>query len=306
MKTIQEIKTIISSSGDDPTRLYLLEKISDSAGLFLFDKKIAFAQKTNSAGGVAVSTNFVEFQPSILVKSVVNDPSFESGRFDFLILKSMDSDELTNSFIDLTSLYGQHPTMPFDSFISSIVELFQLPKKQIELDCIGLYGELSFIYAAWKLGIDISVYWHLNGVFSKYDFSSKKVNVEVKTSTSDSNTFLIKHSQIFNGSNNVVALVSLRDEEAMGRSLKDIVAFFQNTAPFCDNVAFQISLRKELMKKIGNEVFEKRFSVSGIYGFKSDWLQTIANIPECISDISYKYTFDVKGSLPVSIIIGLF
>jgi hypothetical protein len=191
------------------------------------------------------------------------------------------------------------------TFIYSIIELFQLPRKQTELDCIGLFGELSFIKAAWEAGVDISPIWHLNGAYSKYDFSSKNINLEVKTSASGSTSFLIKHSQLFNGDPNVVVLVSLRNEEAMGASLAELINYFKTSEPFASNVAFQISLHKELTKKIGKEPFEQRFAVSEINGFKTNWIPTLANIPECISDITYRYAFDLKAAMPLSVIIGL-
>lgn len=289
-----------------PGHLFLLEKISGVSGIFVFDGRIAFAQASTSNNGAAICTSLVEFQPSLEIKSVTNDPSFKSGLYDFLILKSLDSKEIAESFLNIVRLYGNNPSMPFDDFIHSVVELFQLPRQQAELDCIGLFGELSFIRCSWKAGKDISPYWHLHGVYSKYDFSSKNSNFEVKTSSTDSTSFIIKHSQIFNGDNNIVVLVSIRNEEAMGVSLKELVNYFKSTEPFASNLAFQLSLEKELFQKIEPAMFEKRYAVSGIYGFKTDWLETIKTIPECISDVSYRYTFNIGSSLPVNILVGLF
>jgi hypothetical protein len=305
MKTFQEFKEIVTSLKEEPGHLYLIKKISDVSGLFLLDKQIAFAQSSSSNKSTAVCTNFLEFQPCLDIKSVANDSSFPSGKYDFLILKEKEKEDIIDSFITLTTLYGQNLKMPFQDFIYSVIELFQLPRKQTELDYIGLFGELVFIKKAWEMGLDLSKYWHLNGVYSIYDFSSKKTNIEIKTSPSESSSFLLKHSQVFNGGQNVIVVITLQHAEAMGLSLKELVTYFKECEPFASNVGFQISLQKELVKKIVIGSFEKRFEVSRISGFKANLIPTIGSIPDCISEISYRYHFDISSGMPLSIVAAL-
>ena len=193
-------------------------------------------------------------------------------------------------------MYGNNQTISLEEFVTSIIDLFQLTRRQSLLDCIGLLGELIVLRVMFEKGVDLSPYWHLSGHYSKYDFSTPSINLEIKSSTSDSTTFKIKHSQIFNSEHNYVLLVSLRKTDHSGYSIDSLSSFFKNNKPFSTNVRFIISLEKELKKQSDPNMITSKYELVGIYCFDVDKLNTITNIPFNISDVSYDYDFDLAES----------
>ena len=289
-------KNFINSQNLNDGKAYLLEKISNICGFFEYDGKLCFVVKTSEASNNPISTSYVEFIPNMEINAVINDSSFSEGQYDFLILKEQEDESIFASFTKLCMLYGENPSIPFNEFITSIIDLFQLSRKQSYLDCIGLLGELIVLFKFFERKIDLSSYWHLSGPSSRYDFSLKTFNVEIKSSVTDSTTFKIKHTQLFNGENNIVALVSLRKTESSGFSLEQLIHFFKNTEPFSQNLRFLIALEKELQKQIDPDLFKNRFILSGLFFFDVHKLQTISDIPYNVSEISYNYDFDVSES----------
>ena len=296
-------KTFLSSN-NTADKIFLLEKLTKNAGFFTFDNNLAFVTTSLTNQKSSITTKYVEFIPNTEITSVFNYPSFDKGFYDFLILKEREDDQTIESFIKLCDLYAKNPTIPFDEFIASIVDLFQLTRAGSILDCIGLFGELILLKKLFENGIDLTQYWHLSGTYSKYDISLPKLNIEVKTSVTDSTSFKIKHSQIFNGDNNIIALVSIRTSEMTGASLEETVNFFKTTRPFCENLRFIISLEKELQKKIEPDTFRKRFSLNDIYYFDCAKIATIEEIPYNISNVTYDYSFDLSESFDINELIN--
>ena len=300
-KTFVSLKNKVSSN----ERIYLLEKISQNCGFFLFDTKLCFVTSSNNSNIKPVSTSYLDFIPDTEISSVENDPSFEKGFYDFLVLKECNDEEIVTSFIRFCDLYGKNPSIPFDEFISSIIDLFQLPKEQSRLDCIGLIGELLFIKVLFDHNVDLSNYWHIKGQFSKYDFSLPCFNIEVKSSTGESTIFKIKHSQIFNNEKNIICLVTIHKTDTNGYSLLDLVKYFKETTPFSSNLRFLIALDKELKKEIDPDLCRTNFMLKEIYCFDTSSLQTISNIPFNISNIHYDYDFDLSESFNVKELVNL-
>ena len=293
-------KEFIIKHKDLANRIFLLKKTTKKCGFFIYNKNLAFVTVSETSEKNSIATKYVEYVPNIEITSVYNCPSFEKGKYDFLILKEQENDEIINSFTKLCDLYAHNPSVPFDEFIQSIVDLFQLTRTQSLLDCIGLFGELVLLKTFFENGINLSSFWHQSGIYSKYDISMPNINVEIKTSISDSTTFKIKHSQIFNKDKNVVALVSLRSTEATGLSLSDLVSYFRNTKPFSENLRFLIALEKELQKKIEPDTFRKHFALNDIYCFDCSKIKTLTNIPFNITDIVYDYCFDINDSFDIN------
>ena len=281
-------------------KIFLIEKLTRDAGFFVYNGNLSFVVKNSQQNRNSINTKFVEFIPSLEIISVANYPSFERGNYDFLVLKEKENEEIIDSFINICSLYINNPIISFNEFIQSIVDLFQLTRQQGYLDCIGLFGELLFLKTMYENGIDFSNYWHLSGIFSKYDISLSELNLEVKTSVNESTTFRIKHSQLFNGDKNIVVLISIRNTELGGESLETITRYFKNTKPFSDNLRFFIALEKELQKKIEPDMFCKRFSLVNICFFDCNRISTLKSIPYNISDVVYDYTFDLNDSFDLN------
>lgn len=293
----QKISLIKKSPNYLKERVYLLDKKTDANGFFLFNGMLTFAQKVDYSKESILSTEYLDYYPSLNVKSIENDSSFEEGFYDFLYLKSEDADLMIN-FITLCNAYLKDSTVSFGEFIRGMIELFQLPKRESKLNTIGLFGELSLIKNTYiNHLVDLTKGWHLSGAYSRYDFSFGNNNLEVKTTTNDSTNYLIKHSQLFNGGNNYICLIRIEKVDSGGDSLKDLIYEMQNSSPFCNNIKFQIALSKELKKTFDSDTLNERFVFKDAFFFHNSKLETIKNIPSCISEIEYRYDFDVSESV---------
>lgn len=294
---LERIRSIKQMSNFRSDRVFLIEKIDDKNGFFLFEDKLTFARLSETNSGTNLATSMLDYYPCVNLKSVENDPSFQEGYFDFLVLKTDDSDLIT-SFVALCRAYVKDGSVSFNDFIVGMIDLFQLPKRESKLNAIGLFGELyliKVIYDSCKK--DFTNGWHLSGAFSRYDFSFTKFNLEIKTSTADSTNYLIKHSQLFNDSKNYIGLIRLERVDTGGTSLKELIETMKNESPFAENVRFQIALQKELKKSFDVDVLEDRYNYKSAYFFENDKLDTIGQIPFCITEIEYRYDFDITDSL---------
>lgn len=294
---LEKIKSIKQMSNFRSDRVFLIEKIDEQNGFFLYEEKLTFARHSENNSGANLATSMLDYFPCVNLKSVENDSSFQEGYFDFLVLKTEDKD-LIASFISLCGAYVKDGSVSFNDFIARMIDLFQLPKKESKLNTIGLFGELYLIKTIFeRCGIDFTNGWHLSGAFSKYDFSFDKFNLEVKTSTVDSSSYLIKHSQLFNENKNFIGLVRLEKVDNGGNSLSELIALMKNETPFAENVRFQIALQKELKKEFEIDTLEQRYIFKSAFFFENNQLDTIKNIPFCITEIEYRYDFDITESL---------
>jgi len=282
----------------DVGRVYLIEKVNESCGFFVFNGNLSFAVRTKEYTGSTLATALLDFVPSVNIESVENDSSFKKGFFDFLSLKSEENSFVVD-FISLCKTYSLDTTVNFDDFIKGMIDLFQLSKRESKLNSIGLFGELFLIKNAFdKYKFDLSKGWHLSGAFSKYDFSFKQCNLEIKTSLSDSTCYLLKHSQVFNSSLNYICLNKIEKNEN-GISINDLIFYFQHTTPFADNLKFQIAIKKELTKSFDFDSLNEKYSLIESYFFLNKNLKTIQNVLLCITELEYKYNFDLSDSLNV-------
>ncbi len=302
---LNEIDKIRCNEDYESSKLYMLEKISSKCGLFYFDEKICFLYKTETCNSMGEVTSFLEFKPYMHILSVENDASFETGRYDVLILKEKENNELILSFVGFCRTFAADPVLSFYDFVHSIIVLFQPSQSQGYLNCIGLFGELFFLKTCYLKGVNLTTFWHQEGINSKYDFSLKDFNIEIKTSEKDNTIFKLKHNQLFNNEENYIGLVSIKESGNSGISLKELVDYFQKDKVFSCNLLFQIALAKEIKKEIDIELYEKKFICSDIYCFNSKDIDTINNIPFCISDLIYNYDFDLTESFNINEMITL-
>lgn len=294
---LEKIKSIKKMSNFRSDRVFLVEKIDDKNGFFLYEDKLTFARLSDDNSGTNLATSMLDFFPSVNLKSVENDPSFKEGYFDFLVLKT-DDNELISSFVALCKAYVKDGSISFTDFIVGMIDLFQLPKRESKLNAIGLFGELYLIKEIYNnCKKDFTNGWHLSGAFSKYDFSFDKFNLEVKTSTADSTSYVVKHSQLFNENRNYIGLVRLERTEKGGFSLNELIELMKTSYPFSENVRFQIALQKELKKSFEVDDLETRYVFKSAFFFENNKLETIENIPFCITEIEYRYDFDITESL---------
>lgn len=293
---LERIKIIKQMKNFRSDRVFLVEKIDDKNGFFLFEEKLTFARLSDNNSGTNLATSMLDYYPCINLKSVENDPSFQEGYFDFLVLKT-DGSDLIASFVSLCRAYVKDESISFNDFIVGMIDLFQLPKRESKLNAIGLFGELYLIKTIYeKSGKDFTSGWHLSGIFSRYDFSFPKFNLEVKTSTSDSTSYLVKHSQLFNDNKNFIGLVRLERVDKGGLSLKELIGIMETEIPYAKNVRFQIALQKELTKEFDINALMDRYLFVNAFFFENTKLMTLENIPFCITEVEYKYDFDITES----------
>jgi hypothetical protein len=234
----------------------------------------------------------------ISISAISNNTTYRDGKYNFLTYYGNEDDENFISFINLCIIYSETDGLKFEDFFYSLIDIFQLPSVSKELNLIGFFGELSFIIELWeKYRVNLSDIWHVDGSKSRYDFSSPKFNIEIKTTTKESSTFLLKHSQIFDFNNNFITVIHI--SSSSGYSLYDLIEYCKSTSPFKDNLNFQIRLQEEKLRVDLNKMKNMRFSIDRISIFNKNQLETIDEIPGCITEISYYYTFDLRNSLRI-------
>lgn len=296
---LKRIDTIKQAKNYRTDRVFLIEKIDEKNGFFLYEEKLTFAHLSENNNKTNLATSMLDYYPAVNLKSVENVPSFKAGFFDFLVLKTIDTD-LINSFVTLCNAYVKDGRLTFNDFIANMIDLFQLPKKESKLNAIGLFGELYLIKAIFdKTKNDFTNGRHLSGTFSKYDFSFVDFNLEVKTSTENTTNYIIKHAQLFNDSRNFIALVKIEKVDNGGCSLNELIHVMKNESPFAENARFQIMLQKELTKSLDIDALENRYVFKNAFFFENKKLETIKNIPLCITEIEYRYDFDITDSMSI-------
>ena len=73
----------------------------------------------------------------------------------------------------------------------------------------------------------------------------------------------------------------------------------KNESPFAENARFQIMLQKELTKSLDIDALENRYVFKNAFFFENKKLETIKNIPLCITEIEYRYDFDITDSMSI-------
>lgn len=286
---IKKIKTITCNENE----LHLIEKINDEFGFFVVNNKVSFIQKNNGDSNIPLSTNFLEIRYNVHIESVKNDQSFVTGRYDIITFNSDYNSEEFNSFVDLCYCYANDNTrnLSFVEFFNNLVELFKQKKNDEYTNLIGLVGELIVIKEVYEnTGVSIASNWQKAGVTSRFDFAFKKMNFEVKTTTSYETKFTIKHNQIFNNQNMFIAIVSLI-ETGTNYSLQSLCDYFRGTSVFCNNFEFIFKIELALTKVKNLTDLNKGFSLDDIKFVTRDSMETISNIPVEISSLQYTYDF---------------
>lgn len=288
---IDNILQLIKSATEDNV-LLLAKKLTTSSGLFVSMNKVLYLQKTKRGDSTFLNTEFLSYESRVMVTSVVNDASFQSGFYSAIIYKGIpDKDKLTTFTLLAESYANNNEIMDLEKFFYSLIDLFQLPQEQKTKNLIGFYGELKFIELIWKTyGISIASNWHTSGVMSKYDFVFVKANFEIKTTIGCNLIIPIKHSQLFNNANNYLIIMSCELNNS-GETLNKLVDRLIELEPFKNNIQMQIKLLKERARVSENEANETKLFFKEYRAFKVSSLETITGIPDYVSDIVYNYDF---------------
>lgn len=270
--------------------LYLLEKYNKTSGLFMLNHKYVFVeqnlQKYNADG---IETEFLTLKTSIDIESIGNDPTFKKGNYNLIIFKSEEVDVELENFFKLCQLYSKNNDYKFKDFFTSLYNIFQSKKVEKSLNLLGLWGELYvMIYLKNNLNIDSSNSWHISSN-DKYDFVFNQYPLEVKTTNSKDKLLTLKHNQIFNNQEKILAGVFCENNNA-GMSVHDLVKMLNKNKQIAQNINFQLKLQQELIKINQEDMENIKFKLKEIKFFNSKDLPTLTNIPENILNITYQYS----------------
>lgn len=282
--------------------LYLLEKYNKTSGLFMLNNKYVFVeqnlQKYNADG---IETEFLTLKTSIDIESIENDPTFKKGNYNLIIFKSEEVDIELENFFKLCQLYSKNTDYKFKDFFTSLYNIFQSKKMEKNLNLLGLWGELYvMIYLKNKLNIDSFNFWHIASN-DKYDFAFNQYPLEVKTTNSKEKLLTLKHNQIFNNQEKILAGVFCENNNS-GMSVNDLVKVLNKSKQISQNIDFQLKLQQELIKINQDDMEKVKFKLNEIKFFNSKELPTIASIPENVLNIIYQYSCENLNTLSDSVI----
>lgn len=293
--------------------LYLLEKVSDGSGFFTLNGNILFlVQNTEECVSQNIKTEYLHLESNVHISAFATSvQSFENGFYNYIELFISDSDEQVENikaFVNICSSYASQPEeIDFTLFFDSLVTLFQLPPEQEYKNLVGLYGELcviKYFYDNFKL--DISSYWHTDGINSKIDIVTPNINIEVKTTTIEQSIYKLKHSQLFeNNVETYLAAVSITENNS-GISLCELIEDMLDNHDYCNNLSFALNLEVEKRKVSPNEAKSRRFFFRNIKLFNSKEICPFTLVPEIVSDLSYKINLSGMKSEDFQIVVNRF
>lgn len=294
MTDINQLINKILSVPKDNT-LYLLEKFPCDTGLFVSNGNVLYmVHNEEHCSSMSVKTDFLSLETNIYVSAFnPSVQSFKNGYYNSVELfftEPNDRESDLNAFVNLclahaTYMRGQN----FMAFFDSLVALFQLPKEQHYKNLVGLMGELLFIeYVYQNHGIDLSIYWHTDGPMSKLDFACPYANFEVKTTSSESLSFTIKHDQLFSTTEKNYLIAIVLEESNVGRTLEEIISGFSKSPDYCNALQFSINIEKEKRRVSPIDAKHKRFFLKKLFAYPANRINLFENIPDCVEDLSYK------------------
>ena len=294
MIDIYKLLDNIKSVPQDDT-LYLLESFSCGTGLFVSNGNILYVvPNKESCDSFGIRTDFLHLETNVYVSAFnTSASSFANGYYNYielLLSKTLDYEEDMCAFVNLCLAHATYMKgQDFMSFFNSLVSLFQLPKEQSYKNLIGLMGELLFIEFMYnEYGVDLSAFWHSEGVSSKLDFVCPFANFEVKTTASDSLYFTIKHNQLFDNLENTYLITVIIDETNAGRTLDDLISSLLKNPNYCNSMRFSENIEKERRRVSPVEIKTKRFILKKISAYCSKEINPFCKIPDCVEDLSYK------------------
>lgn len=275
--------------------LYLLEKLPSDTGLFACDGNILYVvpNKENSES-LGIKTDLLHLETNVYISAFnTSDSTFEDGYYNFIELKLLETNGMEDNIITFVSLCLAHASYMGGSelveFFDSLVSLFQLPKEQHYRNLIGLVGELLFIeYIYDKYSVDLTPYWHTDGSLSNIDFVCPFANLEVKTTTSESLRFTIKHKQLFDISDKTYLVAILLENSNVGRSLNDIILSFHKNPNCCKSMQFSLNIEKEKRRIPLSELQNKKFVLKKVCVYHANTINPFKEIPDYVEDLSYK------------------
>lgn len=293
IETRQIIEKIRIIPKDDT--LYLLENLPCETGLFASNGNVLYiVPNTENCSSLSIKTEYLRVETNIYVSAFnPSVSSFENGYYNYVELQLPALNDFEANLSAFLHLCLAHATYnhgeEFMSFFDSLVSLFQLPREQQYKNLVGLIGELFLIeYAYQNFKVDLSLYWHTDGSTSRLDFVCPNVNFEVKTTQTDSLSFIIKHDQLFlNSEKNYLVAVAI-EENNSGRTLEELITSLLENTNICNTLSFSINIEKEKRRVSPIETKSRRFILKKIKVYPVLSINPFENVPDNVEELSYK------------------
>ena len=289
---LSAIKDALSKCPSDGS-IYLIDKLSDISGFFMVKGHLLYVvYNSEETSHQNLSTEYLKLNTNIDIVSVKNDQKFKTGKYNLLEIIPVANeypDELLSSFINLCISHTTYMNAKnFVSFFYSLISLFQTPKEQNYKNLVGFIGELFLLKSfAEDYDFDISDYWHTYGSSDNYDIVLPKCNIEIKTTSSEDELITIKHIQIFNTENNYLASIIINEDNS-GMSLNELLNNMLSNHKCFNSFNFSLNIEKEKMRVSPVDAETKRFILKGISIYRAETINPFKNIPDEISNLSYK------------------
>ena len=299
---LAEIKKALSTVPKDGS-IYLLRKLSKNTGLFCSNGHLLYlVLNFENIVHRCLTTDYLLLNTDIEIQSFKNDQTFASGRYnvlDFLPTEVGYDENNLESFLNLCVSHTEFMEgKSFVKFFISLSELFQKPKEQQYKNLIGVYGELSFIkYLCETTSLDLSGRWHNGGSLDKYEITLETKNIEIKTTAAVDEEVTIKHMQLFNSDQNYLVVVCI-EESSSGKTLNQLISNMQKDPNHYNNYNFALNIEREKKRVSPVDAESKKFSIKSIEIYDASEINPFSEIPECISNLTYKLDLIGKASIP--------
>lgn len=272
-------------------RVHLIEQLTDNEAFYVCDGEPLYAVKLLGKRGRCdvVETSRLRLMLSAELVLVDDLPGKTAEGFDIIRLISWKSERELVAFFELCTMYSSGATsLSFEDFFYALNELFRPPRRQQRLDAIGLYGELAFLERLMSAedGIDVSAFWQIGGLRSKYDIALAFGNIEIKTSVGSSAEVVIKHEQIFNDDENYLACVSI-ERNPGGETLRALARRLLESGTCFTTLQSQIELNKRLLR-VSDDELDCAYKTIWIRCYRAEAIDLFGDVPDRVSQLSYR------------------
>lgn len=273
--------------------IYLAKKLSEQTGFFITNGHLLYlAVNSEAISRTTLTTDYLLLNTDVDIQSFKNNQMFPSGKYnilEFLPTEQGYEENKLESFLNLCMSHTEYMAgESFVKFFFSLSELFQEPKVQQFKNLIGFFGELSFLqHMASRHNVDLSPHWHKGGSRDKYEISLEDCNVEIKTTISVDERVTIKHSQLFNADKNYLVVICV-EESSSGQTLNQLISTMLQEVNWFNNYNFVLNLEREKTRVSPVEANSKKLSVKYIKLYDTASINPFAEIPGCISQLTYK------------------
>ena len=285
--------------------IYLVRKLSENTGFFVTNGHLLYlVYNFENIDHRSLLTDYLLLTTDIEIHSFKNNQTFSSGKYNVLEFLPTDKGYDENNLESFVNLCISHTEFmegkSFVRFFFSLNELFQDPKEQQYKNLVGLYGELSFIkYLCQTTLVDLSDRWHKGGSSDKYDISMGTKNIEVKTTATVDEEVTIKHAQLFNSDQNYLVVICI-EESCSGNTLNQLIVSMQEDPHHYNNYNFALNVEREKKRISPVDADNKKFSVKSIEIYNAKEINPFVEIPNCVSDLTYKLDLTEKRQIPES------